>query len=397
VLTSVIGPLFEIRPTDVVDILFVTAVVAAAITWIRRTRAALVATGIVILGAVYLVAQALNLQLTTWILQGFFAIFVVIIVVIFQEELRQLFERLAVWGLRRAGSTPAGNVDPMDVVVKCFADFARDRVGALVVVPGRQPIERHVSGGVECGGKCSLPLLKSIFDPHSPGHDGAVILENGTIARFAVHLPLSKDLAQLAGVGTRHSAALGLAELTDALCLVASEERGRISVAQRSTLRELPSPQALGPILQQFLEAQRPPAPRHGAQLALLRENWLEAAVALVLVMALWYVLVPGSRPKEARYAVPVTVTNLPPQYRLESVTPDKVDVTLRGLARAFYLFNASELEVTIDASLAKFGRRTFQLLDDNVRHPSDLDVEVDPPEVKISLEKLSEKPPGAS
>ena len=103
-------------------------------------------------------------------------------------------------------------------------------------------------------GKISEPLLKSIFDPHSPGHDGAVIIENDQIARFAAHLPLSKDFQQLAHVGTRHSAALGLAELSDAMCIAVSEERGKISVARNGRLRQVDNMQELGSLLQKFLQ-----------------------------------------------------------------------------------------------------------------------------------------------
>ena len=108
----------------------------------------------------------------------------------------------------------------------------REKQVMELIAEGKDPIARHVMGGIELGGKISEPILKSIFDPHSPGHDGAVIVEHDQISLFAAHLPLSKDFQQLANVGTRHSAALGLAELSDALCIAVSEERGTISVAR---------------------------------------------------------------------------------------------------------------------------------------------------------------------
>jgi diadenylate cyclase len=390
VTTSLLGPFLEMRLTDVIDILFVTALLSAAIIWIRRTEAVLVATGIAILGGIYGLARTLGLQLTAWIFQGFFAISVVIIVVIFQEELRQLFERLAVWSLGRRERAVAG-LGLTDVLVKCVADFARDRVGALIVLPGRQPIARHVQGGLDLDGKLSIPLLKSIFDEHSPGHDGAVILADGKVARFAVHLPLSKDLRQLRDVGTRHAAALGLAELTDALCLVASEERGRISVAHDGRLQELPSPQALGPVIEQFLAARRPPARGAGPWAVMLRRNWVEKLVSLILVLGLWYLLVPGARAKDETFVVPVSVTNLPEGYTVESVTPETVAVSLSGRTRSFYLLDRRDIAVSVDASLARLGRRTFQISDDDVHRPRGLDLaDVDPGEVKLSLTRAA-------
>jgi len=375
--------------------LFVTLLVYTAITWMRRTRAALMAVGMLILGIVYLAARALELQLTAWIFQGFFAIFVIIIVVIFQEELRQLFERLAVWSLRR-GETRASDSDPTVILVECLTDFARSRIGALIVLPGRQPVQRHLSGGYPLDGQLSLPLLQSIFDPHSPGHDGAVVVERARVSRFAVHLPLSQSTGLIAGLGTRHCAALGLAERTDALCLVASEERGTISVAQRGALRRLSSAQELVPILRQFFEELRPVPRRRWLWHHLMRENWGEKAGALLLVMGLWYLLVAGSRPTEKIFAVPVKVLNLPSHLELEAVQPAKVGVTLLGPSNAFYLFDPRDLELSVDASQAQAGRRTLRLLEANLRHPADLTFEeFIPPQVRISVRELPAKRAG--
>ena len=178
---------------DVVDILLVTTLVYTAVVWIRRTQAAFVAIGLFILAVLYVLAEAFDLQLTTAIFRSFFAISVVIIVVLFQEELRQLFERLGVWSVRRGRATSRRRSLPADILVETLTDLARQRVGALVVLPGTQPIARHVRGGLALDGLVSVPLLKSIFDPHSPGHDGAVIVEGDRVTRFAAHLPLSTN------------------------------------------------------------------------------------------------------------------------------------------------------------------------------------------------------------
>ena len=122
----------QIGLTDIIDIAFVTVLLYTAIVWFRRTRATLVFVGIFILGAIYIFARQLDLQLTTWILQGFFAIFLIIIVVIFQEELRQIFERIALWGLGRQ-DTPAVQSEAVDIIVGTLSDLAalRTRVTEL--------------------------------------------------------------------------------------------------------------------------------------------------------------------------------------------------------------------------------------------------------------------------
>lgn len=380
----------QIGLTDIIDIGFVTILLYTAVVWLRRTRAPLVFVGIFILGAIYIFARQLDLQLTTSILQGFFAIFLIIIVVIFQEELRQIFERIALWSLGRK-DTSAVQSEAVDVIVGTLADLAKDRIGALIVLPGTQPIDRHINGGIELDGRLTEPLLKSIFDPHSAGHDGAVIVEKDRITRFAAHLPLSKDFKQLAKLGTRHSAALGLAELTDVLCLVVSEERGRISVARDGELRQINNVQELGSLLQEFLKEKHPSQDPRNISMQLLRENWVEKAVSLCLAIGLWYVFIPGSKVLDVTYQIPVQVEHLPANLVLEKIHPPNINVTFGALSRTFYLFEPKKLKVTIDASLAALGRRTFRISEEDISHPKNLTLkEISPSKVKISVKKLA-------
>jgi diadenylate cyclase len=375
----------EVRLADVVDVALVTTLVYTAVVLIRRAQAAFVAIGILMLGGLYIAARALDLRLTAWIFQGFFAVLLVILVVIFQEELRQLFERVAFYGLRRRVHRPVA-FDSTAILVKCFNDFARDHIGALVVLPGQQPVDRHVRAGVALDGQLSESLLASLFDPHSPGHDGAVIVKGDRVTRFGTYLPLSTDFAQLAGVGTRHSAALGLAELTDALCLVASEERGQVSVARQGRLRRLATPQQLGALLEEFSLRLRPRTGRSG-WIALARENWIEKLASLALVIGLWYLFVPGSRPSTFSYQVPVKVVNLSADLAVDAIEPPTVTVVFSGLRRAFYLFDSSELSATVDASSANEGRRSLQVSAASAELPNGLTLtEIRPERVKVLL-----------
>jgi diadenylate cyclase len=376
------------RIGDVVDILLVTTLVYATVVWLRRTQAWFVAVGLLLLAALYAIARAADLRLTTWLLNSFFAILVVVIVVIFQDELRQLFERLAVWSPRRRPPQAAVGTVPSDVLVQTLGDLARQRIGALVVLPGRQPIERYVRGGVPLDGVLSVPLLKSLFDPHSPGHDGAVLVEGDRVRRFAGHLPLSTDFTQLHGVGTRHAAALGLAELTDALCLVVSEERGEIAVARDGRLRRPVDVATLAATLADFHRAAQPPDNRRWPfWRALVFAHGAEKAASLLVVTGLWWALVPGARVVERTFDVPVHVVNLPPTLALDGVEPQAVRVTLAAEQREFYLFNPRLLDVSVDASLASAGRRTFALGEEAMRLPKELRLrDIQPSSVRIAV-----------
>jgi uncharacterized protein (TIGR00159 family) len=387
--SAIINPFPTITFAEVVDIIFVAVLLYTAIVWARQTRAAFVVRGILILGGIYIFARYLDLQMTAWVFQGFFAIFLIMIVVIFQEELRQFFERIAVWSLARK-RVPALGSQTSDILVRTLSDLAKEHVGALMVIRGNDPLERHITGGIALDGKLSGPLLKSIFDPHSPGHDGAVLVEQDSITRFAAHLPLSKDLTQLTHVGTRHSAALGLAELTDALCIVVSEERGTISFARDGKLREVENLQQLGAVIDSFLRTKFPSTQQSNISLQFFRENWIAKAISLSLAIGFWYIFVPGSKTVQVSYRIPVSVENLPADLRVEDIEPPMVNATFSGPRRAFYLFDARKIRVAIDVSMADLGRRTFNISEQNIRYPKELTLtEVSPSTLRLSVKKI--------
>jgi uncharacterized protein (TIGR00159 family) len=374
---------------DLVDIATVGALLWLAIRFVRRTRGRRALTGLTLLGGVYLLAAALGLQLTASLFQGFFAVLVLVAVVVFQEDLRRLFEQLG--SLRRGDARDRRGVDTSDVIVRAVARLAATRVGALIVLPQREPVDSHVEGGIALEGRISEPLLLSIFDASSPGHDGAVILRGSQVERFAVHLPLSANRAALGAGGTRHAAALGLAERCDATCIVVSEERGTVSVASDGALRVLARPQDLA------LELLA-----HGAREAEQRQPWwrdragVDAALAAAGAVALWFVFVPGSALTEVTVPAAVRVINLPDDLELESIDPTEVKVTLRGLRRDLVLSKPEQVAVRVDGYLARMGRRTFAIADDSVRRPDALDVvSVHPDRVKVSLRPAPIASPG--
>ena len=381
-----------LRVLDVVDLLIVWGLVWAGIAWLRTTPARLALAGLAIFAVFYLLARQLGLVLTTWILQGFAAVSVLISVVVFQHELRRLFERVATLWMPRRPRTE--DIALVDVVARTLAQLADMRRGALIVIPGRDALASHVDGGILLDARVSEPLLLSIIDPHSPGHDGAILLEGSRVARFATHLPLSTDHAQLGHRGTRHAAALGLVERTDALCLIVSEERGSVSVARDGKLHALASPQAAATEMRSFLAELAPtPTPRTLPRRLLAR--WREGSLALPVAAVLWVLAVPGSSVVEFERDVPVTVIGIPAGYALEAVEPTRVRVAMEGQLRDVFMLDASRLQIRVDAILVELGRRTFTLSPEDVVHPDSVDVRrFEPETVKVSLRRLPEPAP---
>jgi uncharacterized protein (TIGR00159 family) len=372
---------------DLVDVTTVGVLIWLAIRFLRRTRGRRALTGLLLLGAIYLGARALDLELTASLFQAFFAVLVLIVVVVFQEDLRRMFEQL---GTLRRGVAHAPSDDKTDVLVRAATRLASTRTGALIVLAADEPLDSHVEGGVALEGRVSEPLLLSIFDTSSPGHDGAVILRGDRVERFAVHLPLSSNIAALGPGGTRHAAALGLAERCDATCIVVSEERGTVSIARDGEIRILSRPDDLTAAL-------RP----HGDDESVARPRWREqAALDTVLAaagaIALWAVFVPGSALTEVTVPASVRVTNLPDDLEIESIEPAEVSITLRGLRRDIVLSEPDQVAVRVDAYLARLGRRTFTLDEDSIRRPDTLDlVSIDPDRIKLSLRPVADEAAG--
>lgn len=282
---------------DVLDMILVGTLVYGLLLWFKRTRAAFVALGLLLLAVVYTVAFLAGMYMTVRIFQGFFAVFIVAVIVIFQEEIRSVFERIAVWSLTGGVLKSAPTHLQVEILVRSVGDLARDHIGALVVLRGLDPLDRHVSGGWDLNGELSEALIKSIFDSHSLGHDGAFIVEEGRVSRFGVQLPLSKDISKVTNLGTRHSAALGLAERTDALCLVVSEEHGTVSVARRGELKPFHDLEDLQDEIEVFL-TRLMPDDGHGTLARLFAENWREKLTAAAVSVLLWifFVGIGGAR-----------------------------------------------------------------------------------------------------
>ncbi len=274
---------------DCLDVLFVSSLIYAFLIWFKRTKAAFVAMGLLIVAALYAAAELIGMRMTVDLFQGFFAVFIIAIVVIFQEELRQAFERLAVMGFRRNHKPKASSGD-LEVLLRTVRKFAAEKTGALIVLEGKDPLARHLDAGWDLNGRISEALLESIFDWHSLGHDGAVVIAGGLVTRFGCHLPLSKEEPQLAGFGTRHAAALGLAERSDALVIVVSEEKGSVAVAERGEIASLRESGEIEGRLERFFEDKTPKAPAWHVRQVFSR-NLPEKAISLGIAILLWIAL----------------------------------------------------------------------------------------------------------
>ncbi len=371
-------------PADIFDIALISILIYIVLIWFKATASRFVLMGIIILAIIYFIARFFNMYLSAVVLQAFFAILLIAMVVIFQEELRRFFERLSVWGVLSARGRAFSEHPEVETITYALSELARKKIGALIVIRGKDPLDRHLEGGHLLDGRLSEVLLMSIFDPNSPGHDGAVIVEQGRLSKFGCHLPLSGALRDTRDLGTRHSAALGLAERSDALSIAVSEERGTISVGRDEKLTELSSASDLKEELNRFYEEKFPKTGQSNWK-QWIRENSWEKALAVFLSCLLWFVFVFQTGTLRRDLVVPIEYKNLAPDWIIEEPKKKQATVTLLGRTRAFDLLDENALNVTLDMSDIKEGQQQVNLSKDMVRRPSSLSVVALEPE-KVSL-----------
>lgn len=379
---------------SLIDIGVITFLIYIVLVWFKRTRAAFVLTGILIVSLVYLLAQQFNLFLTTWVLRGFYAVILVALVIIFQEEIRRFFEQVALWSTSphlRGRMEKRLRGYESEALVRTLNDLSREKIGALIVIRGKNLIFGYLTGGMELGGRLSEPLLKSIFDPHSPGHDGAVIISGDRISRFGTHLPLSKNLAKLEFGGTRHAAALGLSEISDALCIVVSEETGRVSVAHHGDIRHVGDPAEMLRVIEKFYRGISP-AKEKGSWFGIIFKNWKEKTIALVLAVLLWFVQVYGSQIIYKTVTIPVNYAEAPSQFQIVDVKPKKVDITFSGQRKNLYFLRDKHVQIYLKTLNLREGTQNLKITGSELAFPSNIKLEnISPTRVSIEAKKTGE------
>jgi diadenylate cyclase len=229
----------QVDLTTIVDIGITALLIYWLFSLIRGTRAVRLVIGVSVLVLVYALAIAFDLRLLTQILQAGAVVGLFALVVIFQPELRRALERIGRvgsfgWLLSPAESRTVAHVSAE--VARASAELSAVGQGALIVLERETGLEEVAETGVMIHGDVSADLLCTIFTPRSPLHDGAVIIREGRVVAAAALLPLAETSIHVERFGTRHRAALGIAEQTDAVVVVVSEENGQISLVERSRI-----------------------------------------------------------------------------------------------------------------------------------------------------------------
>jgi len=239
---------------------------------------------------------------------------------------------------------------------------------------GNDPLDRHINGGTSLDGLVSEPLLESLFDPHSIGHDGAVIINGNRITKFGCHLPLSINTSTYGNIGLRHTAALGLAERSDAICIVISEEKGTISLAYLETLTTVQTAAALHEALEQFYIRNTPGKKSHPS-VNWLKENTWGKIIALSMACILWIAFGYQKEVIRRDFIIPIEYKNVPQNWQIDEPQVTEAKVILQGPQQAFRLLDERSLKLSLDLSTVMDKKREITLTKNMVNAPSNLPV----------------------
>lgn len=345
--------------------------------------------GIIIALMVYAFASLLDLEGVEWIFRNISHVAVLAMIIIFQPELRKTFEKVvSLYG----GSANLSSTELPDVIANSLWALASVKTGALVVITGKESLDDKVAGGYRLDGEVSIPLLQSIFDHHSPGHDGAVIISNSRINRFGVRLPISQSGRLTNDLGTRHHAAMGLSEQADALVLAVSEERGKVSLFSNGRMQVMPSQEAIVSRIEEYY--QDTGFFRLNGTNGLTKKVVAQFGICLALAVVFWSSLVVVNKQMVERViTVPVEYTSSPAGLMLIGEKINEVKVHLSGTKSDLDNLVNSPKSVVVSLAEMSAGERVVLITGDNLKLPRNISLlDVVPESLDVHLAEIVQK-----
>jgi len=380
--------IYQIRWQDAIDILFVSYLLFRFYVIFKGTHVLRVLIAIALLFFLQRIAALLGLVVTSWAIQGITAASALLIIVLFTREIRSVFQARNL-GLLLWGFTFKQKETPCDMVADVVFDFAKERTGAILIFPGKEDIRGVIQKSIRWDGKLSREMLHTIFEKNSPVHDGAVIIQGDRITEVSVILPLSANPNLPNYFGTRHRAAVGLTEVTDALVVVVSEERGVVSISKGGEITPVSQKEVFVQILRKHLglAAQE----KEGLRKARL-EFALVGLVSLGLITGTWISFTKGYDTVLA-FNVPIEYTNRPPGLEIMETSVSFVKVELVGASPVIRFIKPDQISIRVDLSNAVSGKNTYTITKDNITLPPGVTLsKVTPQFLDVFLDEVVEK-----
>ena len=378
-----------IRIQDIADILIMTFLLYQLYSWFRGTRAIQVLLGLGIVTLIYFATRFLDLYMTSWVLQELGTVLIILIIVVFQTEIRQALYRFSLLRHILDSHQETQHSQFQDIAETLFR-MAANKTGALIVFQGNESLQDLLTNGVLINSEISPQMLESIFYDGAPFHDGAALINNGRIEKAACHLPLSVSPDVPQHLGTRHRAALGLSERSDAVVVAISEERGEVSLVTSGKFRIMSTPTELIMALDELLrnEIERP---RVTMQQRLFSN--LLPKVSLLLGVCVFWGLVTTRQGQITTVTVPVRLHGVPDSLVLLRTLPEDVTVQIKAMSSLAPPPSKLDLTAEIDASKIAEGTTAIRVNHSTVTAPSGMTItSVSPSSVRVYAEKKVRK-----
>jgi len=379
--------LATIQWQDVVDILLNSYVLFRLYVLFRGTNAFRVFMGITILWFSQKLAVSVGLVLTSWVIQAITAAAALIIIVVFRHEIRSVLQtrnlKAILWGFPHKGLET-----PVDVLVESVWTLGEQRIGALIVIPGREELSQHLHSGIPTDCLMSQEMLTSIFRPDNAVHDGAVIIQGNRIKDVSAILPVSQRTDVPSYYGTRHRAALGLTETTDALVIVVSEERGTTAAVKESRVKTVHTKKELEKAIQKHLQTG---FQERGFLKRERTEMNLAALACLCFITIVWFSFTRGDDTLIS-YEIPIEYMN---RARFEYLDTEvhAVRVQLSGPGALLKSIPPGQLKARVDLSTGAVGLNRFPIEEDTINLPPGVVLrKVAPSSVQATLDVAAEK-----
>lgn len=378
------------RPQDIADILIMSFLIYQLYSWFKNTKALQVVMGLVFLVLLYVVTKNLGLFMTSWVLQELRTVLLVLLIVIFQTEIRQALYRFSLLRNLFGRQVNGSQVDLMDLASTCFA-LAAEKTGAIIVFQRKELLDEYLLHGVPLDSLVSAQLIGTIFNSGSPLHDGAVVIRENRVTQASCHLPLSVNAELPRYFGTRHRAGLGLTERSDAAVVIVSEERGEVSLAQAGKLRKMATPELLSEELHALLSHLAPEDTKTSVQRRFFNNLWPKL-ITLLLVTACWLIIT-AKQGEIITVTAPLKFRNLPDGLVLVKTSPDEVDAQLKALSGLVPSPKHLDIEADINLSKVREGVNQLAIKSTDFQIPLGMIVtEINPSVVKVTLERKVRK-----
>ncbi len=378
-----------LRWRDVFDILLNSYVLFRLYIILRGTRLFRIFIFFFVLFVLHQFTATSGMILTHTVMQGVAALTAIGVLIVFRYEIRSIFQSKGIkdifWRI-----TPKQSQTPVEMIAESVYRLAQQRKGALIVLPARQAIDGLVQGGVPLNGAVSREMIESIFWPGNPIHDGAAVIDGEKIVRVASILPLTDQSDLPSRYGTRHRAALGLSELSDAVIVVVSEERGEVSIAFEGRIEAIASRSELERRLRAHAGLKSPAI--HGPFQKKLTVS-LAALLSFVTVSSIWFSYSVGVVISLTTVEVPVEYIKRDTHMTILETSSATVKIQLSGSRQLLNNLNPNQVKVRFDLANATAGDNWFTISEKDIVLPAGALVrKIEPSAINVVLDVPGEK-----